>query len=297
MPETPWFEAAEMFRQWFRTNKKPKTRAMYENSLKTLTEYFGHLTLNQISPALVEEFKARRAKETRVAIIDGKATEIPISPATINRDLATLKRLFSLSEEWGLISVNRIHRIKLLKENNKRLRFLTDEEIEKLLQHCEQPHLKLTVRIALETGLRKEAILSLRWSEIDFQSKMIHKATKADKIVHIPLTELLEHELRSWRQFQKVLSPFVITYKGQPVKDIKRSFATACRNAGIKDFRFHDLRHTFASHFLMRTKDLKTLQEILGHSDITTTMRYAHLLDEHKKEAMKRFEQKRKIGT
>jgi len=297
LPETPWHEAVEMFRQWFRTNKKPKTQQMYENSLNVLSEYFGHLTLNQITPSMVEDFKARRAKDTR-PVRKGKETiYVPISPATINRDLATLKRLFSLAEDWGLVSTNKIHRIKLLKENNKRLRFLTDQEIDALLQACDSPHLRLAVRIALETGLRKDAILTLRWSEVDFKNHMIHKKTKGDKTVHIPMTELLEKELKAWKQFHKVLSPYVITYKGQPVKDIKRSFATACRKAGIEDFRFHDLRHTFASHFLMRTKDLKTLQEILGHSDITTTMRYAHLLDEHKKEAMKRFEEKRKTGT
>lgn len=291
VPSTPWREAVRQFRGWFQVNTAPATARMYENSLKALEPHFSRYSLDRITPQMVEHFKALRAAETK-AVPDGDGVrEVPITSATVNRDLATIKRIFSLSEQWGLVETNRIRRVKLLRENNDRIRFLTQDEIGALLSECNTPQLRLAVQIALNTGLRKAGVMSLRWTEIDFPRKLITKTVKGEKRVHIPLSSELERELHRYRASEKILSQYVLPAKvgGGHLFDLKKGFQGALRRAKIEDFRFHDLRHTFASWFLMRTGDLKALQEILAHSDIKTTMRYAHLLDEHKHRAMEKF--------
>jgi len=85
---------------------------------------------------------------------------------------------------------------------------------------------------------------------------------------------------------QDLATEYVFTYKGKPAKNIKKAFKTALKNAGITDFRFHDLRHTFASQVIMRGGDLKDVQELLGHKSMSMTLRYSHLSQEHKKKAV-----------
>lgn len=280
-PSVYWNEATEQFRRWYITNTKHGTRRMYDYGLSVLNPYFENYTLDKITPAMVEQFKEEKSKH--------------VKPATVNRYLATIKRLFSLAEEWNLVESNKIRKVKLLKEENARTRFLTDEEISRLLSECRTPYMKLAVLIALNTGLRKDGVLTLEWTEIDFKSKVIHKTVKGGIMVHIPLTQVLEKALLDYKSEQKILCPYVISspfHHERPITDIKKGFRAACKRAMITDFTFHDLRHTFASKFLTRvkgSKSLKALQEILGHKSLKMTMRYAHLLDQHMKEAMNEF--------
>jgi len=106
---------------------------------------------------------------------------------------------------------------------------------------------------------------------------------------YIPINNDLELHLQEIRNRKVVSEYIVIDQKGRKLKDIKRAFKTACRSAKIHNFRIKDLRHTFASHFTMRTADLKSLQEILGHTNIKTTMRYSHLCEAHKAERMQQM--------
>lgn len=281
--DTAWEKAVVSFRQWIVNNCKPKTVLMYENSLRVLTPYFGKYTLNKITPQMVEAFKAERSAQ--------------VTNSSVNRDLATLKRLFSLAEEWGMIEINKIRKVKKLKENPARTRSLTENEANKLIEACGPEWLKLAVLIAVETGLRKSAIFTLRRSDIDFTKNTIEKKTKGDKKVRIPMTQRLRSALQAHLANQKVTSKegYLFPSPANPSRPLRidsdTSFKNACKKAGIKDFRFHDLRHTFATRFYQRTKDWKALQEILGHSDVSVTMRvYTHLQDEHLKEAMKKFE-------
>lgn len=274
-PSTPWKEAAEQFILWGEANVKAATVRMYRNSIKNLKPHFEWHTLDKITPPMVEQFKSKRLAEG-------------VKPATVNRDLATIKRLFSLSEHWGLVELDRVRKVKLLRENNERLRYLTSDEEARLLESCRTPYLHLAVLIALNTGLRKDGVLTLRWSEIDFELNRISKTVKGDKRVYIPLSATLRDALLEAKR-GKVLSQYVLPSpkrQGEPCVDLKRGFSEALRGAGIRDFRWHDIRHSFATNFLRRTKDINALREILGHSDLKMTMRYAHILDEHLKEAM-----------
>jgi integrase len=193
----------------------------------------------------------------------------------------------------------------LLKENNKRLRFLMEDEIQKLLGEC-PIYLKRIVICALNTGMRRSEILNLKWDQI--RNGFIYlRITKTNESREVPINDdlaILFKEIRKEKQFE---SNYVFTYrKGEdkligkePVrkrknlapapkalKNIKRAFNATVKKAGIDDFRFHDLRHTFSSHFIMRGGSLKELQEILGHKTMSMTLRYSHLSKEHKKKAV-----------
>lgn len=279
-----WESAKKNFCAWMLTNVMPNTKRMYDNSLLILDPHFRGMTLNQIRPADVERFKGKRLKEG-------------VKAATVNRDLATIKRLYSLAEDNGDIEVNRMRKVKLLKEGDGRIRVLTAEERGKLMENAKVPWLRMAILVALNTGMRKETIVTLRWPEIDFRGDFILKpGAKGGKTARIPLAPSLKAELASWKNGQAVMSQWVFSSPDDPAKHVHvRSHTTwdaALENAGIKDFRFHDLRHCFATDFLRATGDLNALRDILGHADLKMVLRYAHVLDDHKKEAMEKFDAK-----
>jgi integrase len=134
--------------------------------------------------------------------------------------------------------------------------------------------------------MRRGEILSLTWDQVDLDSGIITvEKSKNDGIRHIPINKQLTNEFNA----VKINSAgrYVFSKKsGEPYRDIRASFQSALKRAGIKDCRFHDLRHTFASHLVMNGTDIATVKELLGHKSITMTMRYAHLSQEHKQKAV-----------
>ena len=289
----------DLFCQYIQTNCKPSTYHVIANSLKYLSREFSGYTLSQIERGMVEQYKTKRKAEGQTrTLADDTVRKYPITDATINRDLSTLKWLYSLMEDYGKIEVNKIRKVPMFKEEG-RIRFLTDDEKKALLEACTAPWPLLGVQIALDTGLRHHGVVAMRWTDIDFKERSITRLVKGDKKVRIPLTKRLYDALVAYRGSLTEVSPYLFPsplkrQEGEPPKhlrvDSNKAFNAALAKAGIKDFTFHDLRHSFASDFLMMTGDMKTIQELLGHSDIKTTMRYAHLLDEHKKKAMEKFE-------
>ena len=145
---------------------------------------------------------------------------------------------------------------------------------------------KPIVTVALHTGMRRGEILNLRWEQIDLQHYFILlDKTKNGTRREIPINSTLEELFKNLpRGFE---SKYVFVNKdGKPYRDIKRSFHAALKRAGICDFRFHDCRHTTASHLVMAGIDLTTVKELLGHKDIKMTLRYAHLAPGHKRKAV-----------
>lgn len=160
----------------------------------------------------------------------------------------------------------------MFKENNHRLRFLSEEEITRIIDAC-SPHLKPIVEGAIHTGMRRGELLSLQWDQI--RNGFIYLAeTKSGKARQIPINDRVARVLQKLRQQNQLKSPFVLCdANGKRFYEVKRSFASACRRAGIEGFRFHDLRHTFASQLVMNGVGLKAVQELLGHADLKMTMR------------------------
>jgi integrase len=208
------------------------------------------------------------------------------SDAATNRCIAALRHMMSKAVEWDMLKHSAFDAGKSLqiKENNERDRFLSEDEIPKLLAEC-QPYLREVVEAALHTGCRKGELLNLKWSQIRNDHIYLRK-TKSNKKREIPINDDLTGLFKRIRKKQHLTFQHVFVYQGRRIESVKTAFNAALRRASIEDFRFHDLRHTFASHFIMRTGDLKALQEILGHADIKTTMRYAHLVKSHKKKAV-----------
>lgn len=206
--------------------------------------------------------------------------------ASINRAMSCLRHIFAKAVEWEMIEQNPFNKGKslILKENNKRMRFLTEDEIKSLLDACNEP-LGDIVECALNTGMRKGEILGLRWEQIRNGFIYLDK-TKTSEPRQIPINDTLDMLFKRIRQKQHLISRYVFTYRGKRVDSVKTSFNSAVKRAGIVDFTFHDLRHTFASQLLMKGGTLKDVQELLGHKTMTMTLRYAHLTQEHKKKAV-----------
>ena len=173
----------------------------------------------------------------------------------------------------------------MFKENNQRLRFLTEVEIDSLLTAC-TPHLRPIVETALHSGMRRGELLSLKWEQI--RNGFIYLTeTKSGKARQIPINDRLAEVFREVRRGNQLKSPYVFCdSQGRRFYEVKRSFVSACRRAGLEDFRFHDLRHTFASRLVMKGASLKAVQELLGHADMKMTMRYAHLSQEHLRDSV-----------
>ncbi len=207
----------------------------------------------------------------------------------VNRHLPTLKHMFTKAVEWEMVSeeiLKKGRKAKQLQENNRRLRYLSTQECQDLIDACSH-HLKPIVITALNTGMRKEEILSLEWDRhVDLRHGFILlDKTKNGERREIPVNEMLRETLQGL--VRHINTPYVfVDGDGSRFANIKRSFQSACRRAGIKDFRFHDLRHTFASHLIMAGVDLTTVKELLGHKSLVMTMRYAHLAPGHKAKAV-----------
>ena len=197
--------------------------------------------------------------------------------------------MFTKAIEWEMVDENiysRIRKVKMLPENNRRLRFLSEQECSVLVKSC-APHLKPIVVMALNTGMRRGEILSLEWDKhVDLKHGFILLSnTKNNTRREIPINQTLAAELK--RIPMHLTSPYVFTdNQGRRYKNVRKSLATALRKAGIKDFLFHDLRHTFASHLVMAGVDLTTLKDLLGHQSLDMTLRYAHLSPGHKVKAV-----------
>ena len=139
--------------------------------------------------------------------------------------------------------------------------------------------------------MRKGEIFNLKWHDIDWNNGLIHLLrTKNNEKREIPFNETVRGILIRIKRNPE--SPYVFSsFKGKPFVDIKKSFHTALTKAGINDFRFHELRHTFASQLVMSGVDLLTVKELLGHKNIEMTLRYSHLSCNHKKQAVKALDQ------
>jgi integrase len=254
--------------------------------LDVVRGHFGDRRLSQVTYLDLETYRNRR-KATPV--MGGK----PRTEASVNREMALISHMLTKAVEWGLLENSPFKKGKrlMLKENNHRLRFLTEAEIEALLRSCDDlktytPHLRPIVETALHTGMRRGELLSLKWEQI--RNGFIYLTeTKSGKGRQIPINDRLAEVFREVRRGNQLKSPYVFCdSQGRRFLEVKRSFASACRRAGIEAFRFHDLRHTFASRLVMRGASLKAVQELLGHASMAMTMRYAHLSHEHLRDSV-----------
>jgi len=255
---------------------KPRTRANYRGHILVLGAHFTDRYIDEIRKTHIAEFVAERKR-------DGLKTP------TIRRYLATLSSLFSFAERSGWLNQNPLARFdkRSLPEAQPRTRFLSKEEYRRLLS-ASKPHLKPIIEMAVETGLRSEELLGLRWEQVDLERREVRlTVTKSKQPRVVPLSDRAVAIFVATARIGDCAYVFTNPRTGNRYKTVKRAFQTACRRSEIEDFRFHDLRHTFASWAVQNGADLYRLSRILGHSTLQMTTRYAHLATEQLHEVIK----------
>ena len=262
---------AEEYLGYLKVNKKSWSRN--EASLKSLGPHFKEMLLSKITPGHIEKFKRKRLYEDKV------------QPSTINRDLGCLRHLFNIAKKLKCYDgENPVKDVDFFQERQLVMKILDREEIIRLI-NASKDYLKPIIIVALNTGMRRGELFNLRWNDIDFAEHFIFiKKSKSGFMRKIPMNDLVAVTLKNI----KGESDFVFCSpktKGL-LTSVRTSFKGACKDARVPDLRFHDLRHTAATLMIMGGIDIVTVKEILGHSDIQMTMRYAHPTPENKRKAV-----------
>ena len=251
----------------------------------------------------------------------------PAKPATVNRDLAALKAAVSKAVEWEFLEQHPLTKVKASKEDSGGIvRYLSNAERVALFAALSQrednkkaertkanawrhernypplpslddqafcDHLQPCIIIALNTGLRQGELLSLSWPDINLSAQQLSikgSNAKSGKTRHVPLNSDAMSALNLWRKQSPSADVLVFpSAKGTKIVDIKTAWAKLLRDAKIATFRWHDMRHDFASRLVMASVDLNTVRELLGHADLKITLRYAHLAPEHKASAVEKL--------
>jgi integrase len=254
---------------------------------KRLVPEFGQFLLPKITRKHIEDYMNKRASA--------------VSPATVNREMSRLRHIFSTAVRWRYIRESPCKGIKEFKESSGRIRYLTPEELDRLLTACDSScfadnkrnktvsellkvYLKPIVLLSCHLGTRRSELINLTWRDIDFKQRHI----------------TLDHTKNGERRFLYmndtvwgILKSLPVSIEGEgkvfagiTPNMVTMAFRRAANRAGLTDVRFHDLRHTFASHLVMNGTNIRTVQTLLGHKDLRMTLRYSHLSPEHLQEAV-----------
>ncbi|MFI5344724.1 MAG: tyrosine-type recombinase/integrase [Chlamydiales bacterium] len=242
-----------------------------EAHLKNFNKAFGKMKLSEITAKHIDDYKLKRLKEG-------------VKKVTVNRELEILRHLFFLAKKWKrFYTDNPVSESGLFKVESQRIRVLTYEEEDRLLA-CVAPHLLPVINAALLTGMRKGELLTLRWDDVNLDNGLITvraEISKSKKNRRIPISTslrglLLEQKLKTIHSGYVFLTPQGRNYAPTNSNALIRIFTIARKNAHIENFTFHDLRHTAATRMAENGASIVAVKEILGHSDIKTTMKYFH---------------------
>jgi integrase len=226
---------------YYQTTRKPRSVKRHEVSWHALQPVFGSKRLDEISSFDLERYRRQRKQEGR-------------SDVTVNRELAFLRNVYSMAMTWGKATENPVKKVHLARENNGRMRILAPEEEQCLLTCCSAT-LKPLVLTALHTGFRTSELLSLTWADVDFRRHNITVRAayvKNGESRSVPMNAVLRSTLQACRMTADAAgTPVFRTPQGTPYKNFRTAFERAVAKAGVADFTFHDLRHTFASRLVM----------------------------------------------
>jgi integrase len=285
----------EWNRKLLRGDISEKTHANYHYWLNILIRKYGNTLLCQITEKNVEDYVNNRA------IINSRVTS--------NKYLYLFKKIFQQGLSLNAIVENPVANIKKMSEKDHELRrFLLPRELDRLVKAAQNSRSKfyLTAFIYLgaEHGACKQEIIDLKWRDIDFDFdekgiiRLFRTKNKRERVEHLmprtrqALLEWRDHleYMRNRKKITKIKSDHVFCrLDGTPKKCFNRAWWGCLKQSGIKDFRFHDLRHTFASNLLLSGTSLKDVKEMIGHKDIAMTDRYSHLTLAHKLQKQKQL--------
>ncbi len=253
----------------------------------------GAYTLAQCTPALLAEYRDRLLREN----IGTKETPRHRAPATANRFLSALSKAFSDAvREWHWLNDNPLRRVAKEREAPGRARFLSNAEREALLAACQKsvlPELYLIVMLALTTGMRRGEILGLRWPDLDLDRRQIilNKTKNRDRR-SVPIVPEVLDLLREHGKVRRLDNDVVFPSDGAGPLWFDKFWYEALAKAKVKDFRFHDLRHTAASYLAMSGATVPEIAAVLGHRTLQMVKRYAHLSDQHTGAVVERMTRK-----
>jgi integrase len=276
----------ESYIPWAKANKRSWRIDMCR--LKPLLAFFGKKRLCEISPFLIEKYKMQRRNTPVVS----KTKEKPRSIGAVNRELRLLSRVFKLAIANNEIRENPCQKVGIIKGEQGRTRYLLPDEERKLMSVLvgDREHLRAMVVLVINTGLRASEVFNLQIDHIDFHRDVIYvKRTKTDEDREVPLNdtsrELLSGLVAKAKQ-NRYRFLFTNPKTKKPYTTIKTAWLSACRQAGISDLRFHDLRHTFGTRAADAGVPLPAIRDVMGHKTTAMTERYAHATDEGKRKAV-----------
>lgn len=253
-------------------------RPYHIDRLKLLLPFWGTAEIGRITKARVREYRASRQK-----------AKPKLSETTINRDLEALRHMLFWAVDEGLLMANPLSRLKLAEERRKPRIIVSVAEEDKLLASA-APHLREIAIAALDTGMRRGELLTERWEHVDFTRRLLsvtHSKTAGGEAREIPLTDRLYEQLVARKQPEGV----VFTFDGQPLTRIKTAWKGAIRRAGLRYFRFHDLRHTFNTRLMEAGVMQEVRKTLMGHSDgKDVNSIYTHVELPAKREAIQKLE-------
>ena len=248
----------------------------------------GVYALADLTPPLIAEYRDKLAA--------GFPEIKPRSPATVVRYLAALSHCLSIAaREYQWLDDSPMRKVAKPTESRGRVRFLNEEERAVLLTACKEstnPNLFPVVVLALSTGMRAGEIMTLEWRDVDLQRGWLTlRETKNGDMRGVPLTgkalQLVKEHARTRRRLDTPLL-FPGNNPAKPV-NLRQPWEKALEQAGIKDFRFHDLRHIAASYLAMNGASLNEIAAVLGHKTLAMVQRYAHLSESHKTSVVERM--------
>jgi integrase len=286
--EPTFGEAWKRYDAWLDTGKKHvyDDRNRYKNHIKAR---FASKALSQITTHDLEKFKDSLLKKG-------------LAPQTTKHVLVLIRQIYNKMIAWGLwADQNPIKGVKMPKINNRRVRFLTHKEADALLQEIRKVSQQVWEYslLSLHTGMRADECFSLLWGHIDYDQDMIHVADpKGGPSRDVYLTKKVREMLQAKKEGSKADFVFRATHGGK-IPEVSKTFLRTVKKMGFNDsitdrrqkVMFHTLRHTFASWLAIQGTPILEIKELLGHTTLAMTERYAHLIPDQKRESVRRMEE------
>lgn len=287
----------EEFLPWCKSRKSDEGYVATKRSLALISDFFGHISIQDIDVRLIEQYITWRKQQK----FQGRC----ISNRTVNMDLTFLSQCLKKAKDWNLVSDNECNKIPRLKTIKGRVRFFSEDEI-KLMIDSANPYMERFIVVGITTRMRMGEMLNLKLSHINLAQNVIHIVndqdfqTKTRKNRDIPISPVLRSRLQEYMRFwvspdgrtAKPRSTSQKTYlfcnkEGNKFLSFRLSFTRFLKRLNINGAVIHTMRHTYASYLVMNGVNIRTVQELLGHSSISMTEIYAHLTSQHKQEAVK----------
>jgi site-specific recombinase XerD len=251
--------------------------------LTKLLPHIGRMRFDRIMPEKIEQ--------TLEAL-----KESGLTPSTLNRYRTFMSSVFSYALKIGLVSANPVSRVGRYKENDSRLRWLRPEEEARIRKEFVADSHEWEFDLALHTGIRRGEQFWLRWKDVDLERGNLTVKGKTGRR-HVVANDTAIAALRKLHSLTGEMEFVCPDQNGTSKRDWRTWFPEAVKAAGIENFRWHDLRHTFASRLVMAGVDIRTVQDLLGHRDIKQTMRYAHLSADHRRVAVAKMDASAEMPT